>query len=316
MKKLFSYILAMLCTLPLYAATGDDASAVSIATFYGNHLGAVSYTFDDGLLEHYTQLFPVVKRLGLKCSFCINGSAVNSDKPSGSKPRMTWEMMKEMHRDGQEITSHGWAHKSMQRVTGESLRYEVQHNDTCIFENVGTFPRTYFYPGNVKTEEGVAFASRDRVGTRTFQVSIGSKRSAQWLHKWIRTLVAERKWGVGMTHGISTGYDHFLDPQILFDHLADAASMQDSLWIATFHDVSAYIAERDNVALTVTTGKNELSVKPKLTLDKNLFTVPLTLLVPDETKSARQNGKKLEILQANGRKFVNFNPWGGTVTLK
>lgn len=293
----------------------EDKSPIRIARFYGNRLGAVSYTFDDGLLEQYTELFPVMKRLGLKGSFCVNGNTINNAKPSDEKPRMTWAMMKEMAKNGQEISSHGWAHTSTKRISGEALRYEIQHNDTCIYEKVGTFPRTYFYPGNVKSDEGVAFASKDRVGTRTFQISIGSKRNAQWLHDWVRELIMDRKWGVGMTHGISRGYDHFPNPQVLFDHLEDAAKLQDSLWIATFHDAAAYVAERDAVKLEITENGKVTEVLPSLSLDSRIFVMPLTLIVPKEVKKAWQNGKRLKILVRNGEKVVDFNPFAGKVKL-
>ena len=294
----------------------NDQSSVRIARFYGNRLGAVSYTFDDGLLEQYTELFPVMKRLGLKGSFCVNGRTINNAKPTDEKPRMTWAMMKEMSKNGQEISSHGWAHTSVKRISGEALRYEVQHNDTCIYEHIGKFPRTYFYPGNAKNEEGVAFASKDRVGTRTFQISIGSKRNAEWLHNWVRELIRDRKWGVGMTHGISRGYDHFPDPQVFFDHLADAAKLQDSLWIATFHDASAYIAERDAISLAVKNKGNVTEVTPTLSLDSKIFVMPLSLIIPQTVKKVMQGGKRLKLKQQNGEKYVDINPYGGKIVLK
>lgn len=55
------------------------------------------------------------------------------------KPRMTWKMLREMSDQGQEITSHGWAHKNVKKINGEDLRYEVQHNDTVIWEHTGVF---------------------------------------------------------------------------------------------------------------------------------------------------------------------------------
>lgn len=301
--------------LSLLTRLSVSAQEVKIAPFYGNRLGAVSYTFDDGLLEHYTELFPVLKQLGLKCSFAVNGNTINNAKPGDEKPRMTWEMMKEMSDQGQEISSHGWAHNPNKRITGEALRYEIQHNDTCIYEHTGKFPRTFFYANNVKGKEGVALASRDRVGTRTFQVSVGSKRDAKWLHDWVRELIRDRKWGVTMTHGISRGYDHFKNPQVLFDHLKDASQLQDSLWIATFHDVSAYVTERDFIRLGIKERRGKIIVTPQLGLDKRIFVMPLSLLIPQTVKKAMQGKRKLEIHSKNGAKYVDINPFGKKVKL-
>ena len=115
---------------------------IHVARFWGDRQAALSYTFDDGLLEHYTEVFPRLRQLGLKASFCIIGSKVGRDQKG--TPCMTWQQLREMAADGQEISSHGFRHQSMEKLTGEALRYEVQHNDTLIYHNVGVFPRTYF----------------------------------------------------------------------------------------------------------------------------------------------------------------------------
>lgn len=165
-------------------------SQVSVARYKGDSKAAISYTFDDGLLEQYTELFPQLKKYGIKASFCVNGNTINrneymlntgdtTDVLVREKPRMTWKMLREMSDQGQEITSHGWAHKNVKKINGEELRYEVQHNDTVIWEHTGVFPRTFFYPGNTKSPEKVE---------------------------------------LGMTHGISRGYDHFKNPQVLWNH--------------------------------------------------------------------------------------------------
>ena len=101
---------------------------IHVARWLGDRQAAISYTFDDGLLEHYTMVFPRLKQLGLKASFCIIGSKVGRDQKG--TPCMTWQQLREMAADGQEITSHGFRHQSVEKLTGEALRYEVQHNDT------------------------------------------------------------------------------------------------------------------------------------------------------------------------------------------
>lgn len=70
----------------------NDQSPIRIARFYGNRLGAVSYTFDDGLLEQYTELFPVMKRLGLKGSFCVNGRTINNAKPTDERDAISLDI--------------------------------------------------------------------------------------------------------------------------------------------------------------------------------------------------------------------------------
>lgn len=291
--------------------TNAYAENVYVAKYDGDRQAAISYTFDDGLLEHYTMVFPKLKELGIKATFCIIGSKVGRDQKG--TPCMTWEQLKEMADAGYEITNHGFKHQSMEKISGEALRYEVQHNDTLIYNNVGVFPRTYFYPGNRKTEEGLAFCSKERVGTRTFQVSMGGRRDSIWTEKWLERTLIQKEWGVTMTHGITIGYDCMKDPKFFWDHLKKVSNMQDRIWIATFHDISAYIAERDAIILDIKAKKNGYIVKPVLSLDKSIFHQPLTLVVKGKIAGVKQKGKNLSVTYKEGNSLFNFDPHGGTI---
>ena len=287
---------------------------IHVARFYEDRQAAISYTFDDGLQEHYTMVFPKFKELGLKGSFCIIGSKVGKDQKG--TPCMTWEQLREMAEAGQEITSHGYKHLSMEKLTDpEALRYEVQHNDTLIYNKVGVFPRTYFYPGNRKTEEGLAFTQKDRVGTRISQVSFGSKRDSLWMQNWLNRLLKRGEWGVTMTHGITTGYDCFPNPQVFWDHLEQVAKMQDRIWVATFHNVAAYTAERDTLTLDIQKGNKSYLVTPSNPLDPQLFTHPLTLVVKGEVTEARQGKRELPLTKKGDKTVFDFDPNGGIIMI-
>lgn len=307
-RKLFLGLTMVCCSL----AWGQPKTYV--AKFDGNRACAISYTFDDGLQEHYTLVRPQLNALGLKASFCIIGSKVGKDQKG--TPCMTWEQLKEMAAEGHEITSHGYRHQSMERLSGEALRYEVQHNDTLIHQKVGVFPRTYFYPGNRKTPEGLEFCSRDRVGTRTFQVSVGSKRDSVWLANWVNRLIKRGEWGVTMTHGITTGYDCFANPQVFWNHLQQVVAMQDRVWVATFHDVAAYAAERDSLQLDITMAKGEIQVTPHLALNPKLFTQPLTMVVETEVTEVRQEKTNLPFTTKKGQTIFRFDPFGDVIRIK
>lgn len=298
----------------LWACTVAAQTEVHIAKYFGDRQGAITFTFDDGLQEHYSEVFPRLKRLGLKASFGIVGSKVGKDWKK--VPTMTWEQLKEMAADGQEITSHGWAHHAVIKLTGEALRYEVQHNDSVIYEHLGFFPRTYFYPGNRKTDEGVAFCSKDRVGTRMFQGSFGSKRDSSWVQRTIARTLKKCEWTVWMTHGISIGYDAFSDPQLLWNTMEQVAGMQDRIWVATLHDALAYIAERDTIQLDVKEQKGLLTITPKSPLDKELFFHPLTLVVGGEAIEAKQDKRSLPLTKKDGKTLFDFDPNGGKIVVR
>ena len=312
--------------LTLLAATCWQAKAqqVSVAPYYGGRQAALSLTFDDGRLDQYTLAYPELRKRGLRATFAIIGSKVGGvmrskqDRAEGTDgtPCMTWDMLREMAANGMEIPSHGWSHQAVTRLDKETLRREVQHNDTVIYEQTGRFPRTFFYPGNAKNDACVSFCEQDRVGSRTFQVSIGSKRDTMWLYRWVEALIETGKWGVGMTHGIARGYDHFKDPKVLWALLDYLVERQHRIWVAPFCEVAAYVKERQHTRLDVRRADGRLLVKPTCTLDARLFLQPLTLVVEgDAPLHAMQDGRELEVSRQDGVALVDFNPHGGVIAL-
>ena len=289
----------------LLCITGIHGQQVSIAPYYGGRQAALSLTFDDGLEDQYTLAFPELKRRGLKATFAIIGSKVGGmirskqdriDATNGT-PVMTWEQLREMAADGQEIASHGWEHRSVTKLDSVALQYEIAANDSAIEKNIGMRPATYFYPGNNKTDETVAFCERSKVGSRTYQLSLGSKRTLPFMKNYVEDLIAHGKWGVTMTHGIARGYDHFQDQQVLWDFLDYLVTKREELWIATFRDIAAYHKEAAATTLTVTKDKDLLTITPHCPLDAKLYHHPLTIVI-------------------DSKQMVDINPHGGPVSVR
>lgn len=289
----------------LLCITGIHGQQVSIAPYYGGRQAALSLTFDDGLEDQYTLAFPELKRRGLKATFAIIGSKVggmirskqNRINGTNGTPVMTWEQLREMAADGQEIASHGWEHRSVTKLDSVALQYEIAANDSAIEKNIGMRPATYFYPGNNKTDETVAFCERSKVGSRTYQLSLGSKRTLSFMKNYVEDLIAHGKWGVTMTHGIARGYDHFQDPQVLWDFLDYLVTKREELWIATFRDIAAYRKEAIATTLTVTKDKDLLTITPHCPLDAKLYHHPLTIVI-------------------DSKQMVDINPHGGPVSVR
>ena len=313
MRSIGYIILSLLSMVP----SGIHAQSISIAKYADNRKAAISFTFDDGLKEQYSILFPKMKELGIKGTFCLIGSRMEHQPKNPEKQTFSWEQAKEMSLDGQEMTSHGYNHKNVTKLTAEELRYEVQHNDTLIHKRIGIFPRTFFYPGNRKSDEAVAYCSKDRVGTRTYQVSLGSKRTQEWFENYLQGVIDKGEWAVTMTHGIRMGYDSFGDETRLwkmFDYALNQAQNR-KLWIATFHDVAAYQQERDNTTLKIKAKKNQVVVTPKMKLSKTIFQMPLTLVMDFQPVKAMQDGREIPVKYENGKYLIQIEPSKGKVII-
>lgn len=312
-----TFLITLLCVF-FYSGFSSGADwNVSVAKYRHDKVCAISYTFDDGLAEHYTLVAPQLEQRGFRGTFFINGSKVNKDERHiKDTTRVTWPLLKEMAEKGHEISNHGWAHRNFAKFPFEVLKEDILKNDSAIYAHVGVMPRTYAYPNNTKQGEAMAFVARNRVGTRLKQRSVGSKRTARDLEKWMETLIKTGDWGVGMTHGLTYGYDAFGNPQRLWEHWEQVKANEDKIWVGTFHEVVSYLKEREAIRLTVTEKKNKLHVVPELPLDKELFTEPLTMVVEGGTMkkvSARQGKKKLSVQLRSDKAFFDFDPFGGEI---
>ena len=312
-----TFLITLLCVF-FYSGFSSGADwNVSVAKYRHDKVCAISYTFDDGLAEHYTLAAPQLEQRGFRGTFFINGSKVNKDERHiKDTTRVTWPQLKEMAEKGHEISNHGWAHRNFAKFPFEVLKEDILKIDSAIYAHVGVMPRTYAYPNNTKQGEAMAFVARNRVGTRLKQRSVGSKRTARDLEKWMETLIKTGDWGVGMTHGLTYGYDAFGNPQRLWEHWEQVKANEDKIWVGTFHEVVSYLKEREAIRLTVTEKKNKLHVVPELPLDKELFTEPLTMVVEGGTMkkvSARQGKKKLSVQLRSDKAFFDFDPFGGEI---
>ena len=312
-----TFLITLLCVF-FYSGFSSGADwNVSVAKYRHDKVCAISYTFDDGLAEHYTLAAPQLEQRGFRGTFFINGSKVNKDERHiKDTTRVTWPQLKEMAEKGHEISNHGWAHRNFAKFPFEVLKEDILKNDSAIYAHVGVMPRTYAYPNNTKQGEAMAFVARNRVGTRLKQRSVGSKRTARDLEKWMETLIKTGDWGVGMTHGLTYGYDAFGNPQRLWEHWEQVKANEDKIWVGTFHEVVSYLKEREAIRLTVTEKKNKLHVVPELPLDKELFIEPLTMVVEGGTMkkvSARQGKKKLSVQLRSDKAFFDFDPFGGEI---
>ncbi|GAB6010969.1 polysaccharide deacetylase family protein [Viscerimonas tarda] len=315
LKNLFLVI----CLLFVLSLSAQENGIIHIAKYRDNKACAISYTFDDGLKEHYTLVAPQFKELGFKGTFWINGSKINPNESDiKDTTRMTWRNLKEMAALGHEISNHGWAHKNFGRFSLDEIKEDIYKNDSAIFANTGIMPRTFCYPNNTKTPEGLIIASENRVGARTEQWSVGGKSTADKLEKWVNTLMETNDWGVTMTHGITYGYDHFSDSSIFWEHLRKVKAQEDKIWIGTFAEVAAYVKERKSLRYQIVETKDGYKVIPECSLDKTLFNEPLTAVIeiPNIQKiSIRQGDKKIEALILPNKALFDFDPFGGTIDI-
>ena len=302
MKK----ILLILVPLTLSCSVKD----AQICKFKDGREAAVSLTFDDGILDHYTLVAPKLDYNGLKATFWICGANIGTDDYYAH--RLTWDMCREMAANGHEISSHSWSHKNFAKATEDEIREEVQKNDEIIERELGQKPITFCYPFNAITDAAAAIVEEGRVGVRTYQEAQGQMNThstAESLDAWLRKVIDNREWGVTMTHGIHDGWDQWEDEKVLWNFYERLSQKRDSVWVDTFAKVASYIAERDNCSIKVTkswdddnnsAGKRPDSIQVQLYADGTAYGDPVTLTSAGNwtytwsSLPVKSNGNKIE----------------------
>lgn len=134
----------------------------------------VIITFDDGYLNNYTYVTPLLEEYDMKAVISIVGkfSDIYTEKPSNNVnyAHVTWDQIKEMHDSGLfEIQNHTYnlhytnkKRTGARRLKGESiaayrelLNSDVGHLQQKITKTTGVTPNTFTYPYGFISKDSV-----------------------------------------------------------------------------------------------------------------------------------------------------------------
>ena len=105
-------------------------------------LGARFYglTFDDGHASDYTQAFPVLRELGMRATFFVVPTLV--DTPG----HVRWDQLREMVAAGMEVGSHSLTHPFVDGLDPAGLRREFGESKCMIEDRLGMAVRSASLP--------------------------------------------------------------------------------------------------------------------------------------------------------------------------
>lgn len=289
-----------------------------ITSFRDGKRSAISFTFDDGDLDHYLLAAPELEKRGFRGTFWIIGKKI--DEGDAVRPRMSWRQLKEMSERGHEISNHSWSHGKLVLMSPEEARRNIEMNDSAIARNVGKKPVTFCYPFNATRPWLIDIAEEGRVGTRMHQTGIGQqnhKSTPEKIKKWVDGVISDGMWGVTMMHGITIGYDKWHTPQDLWDMFDYVKSHEDEIWVATFRECAAYRKMRDNTTVSVKPTDYGFDIMTEMNLDPTLFTEPVTICLKGDWKGkkvkARQGGKKIKPINTGDSLLLTILPSGAPI---
>lgn len=320
MRKLFYSLIAVL----MASCTTDRPVEYdcSVTPYKDGKTCAISFTYDDGMLCHYTDVVPELEKRGFRGTFWIIGANMGKDDPG--YPWMTWDQVAELSKRGHEMSNHTWNHPSLPSLSAEEVAWEVAHCDSVLEAVTGKRPITLAYPYNAMSPEVVAKCEEGRVDTRTFWVGHGQKDSHTTLDSmkiWLNDLLENGEWGVTMTHGTTYGWDMWDDPSQLWQFYDVVKAQENNVWVGTFAEVAAYIKERNAATVKVEGTQKMATITVAHELDATLFTEPLTVSLRNgdwmsKNPTAEQDGATLPVVNNGNELLVTVQPGEKPVIIK
>ena len=102
----------------------------------------VVLTFDDGYLDIYTEVFPLLTRFGMIGTFFIVTDFINYHNPEHA----SWLMVREMASAGMNIEPHSRTHMDLRGRSNAVLVWELLGPVEQITAYTGHRPRFFCYP--------------------------------------------------------------------------------------------------------------------------------------------------------------------------
>jgi len=125
-------------------------------------------TFDDGHASNYHYSYPLLQEFGIKAIFFITSDFINSRHGF-----LTWDMTRELAKEGMVIGSHGKTHRFFEDLNLIELKFELSHSREEIEQHISlpvtmlSFPGGRFHRSQLKTARAVGYQwlFSSRVGT-------------------------------------------------------------------------------------------------------------------------------------------------------
>jgi peptidoglycan/xylan/chitin deacetylase (PgdA/CDA1 family) len=99
-------------------------------------------TFDDGYIDHYQYVFPVLKEYGYTGTFFVNTGFTDNNNPN----HLTWEQVEEMANAGMSMESHTKTHSTLANRDYDFLIWEIVGSIESLEAHTGKRPQMLAYP--------------------------------------------------------------------------------------------------------------------------------------------------------------------------
>jgi len=103
---------------------------------------SVVLTFDDGHIDHYTEVFPILREVGYVGTFFIITNFADANAPG----YLSWTQIQEMANAGMNMEPHTKTHSDLRNRSYDFLVYEILGSVESLAHHTNRTPRIFSYP--------------------------------------------------------------------------------------------------------------------------------------------------------------------------
>lgn len=264
-----------------------------------------------------------------------------------------WDDYRAYAAEGHEIASHTVTHPRLAVLDEVNMLYELEQSKADIVKFLGEeYTFSAECPYGTEDERVMEYAHKIYPALRNRmpetwleelnrsskqQPGMSDKEYVQWqrgpltnitmetMKSWVDTCLAhDNIWLVLVFHGVDgIGWEPRTGAE-LKEYFTYMKERESDLWVATFAEVTKYLRERKNTAVTSEMDGNEIEINLTSGLDPIVYNVPVTLktYIPNRWNTVsvkQQDGQTIpsEIMEDAGGKYVLYSvvPHSGNITV-
>ena len=254
-----------------------------------NKAGAVSVTFDDGVLSQYTLAVPALNERGFKGTFFVITGIIDIETIQNF---VTWDEWRNAANQGHEIGSHTKTHLHLPQLALTQMQEEIEEAKVTIDAQITTQKcLTFAYPfGEINDNAKSLIAQAYYIAARGVSSGLNKMPYDFYDMKACEdTLSVEQmkakadeaeqrgKWLISNHHSLDETSDYgYWNIGMLTDYLDYLKTR--NLWVDTFASVTKYIKERASANLSLVSSSDEQIVLSLTdTLDDAIYDEALTI---------------------------------------
>lgn len=152
----------------------------------------VCITFDDGLLDFYTNAYPVLQKFKYSSTVFIPVEYINDRKLSlKGQEHLTWDQIAEMFKNNVTFGSHSMSHRKLDLLNEAELKRELQDSKEIMEKHLQTTVKMFSYPFAfpetnkefIKTLKNILLKSGYTLGVTTKIGSVDQKVDTLFLNR-------------------------------------------------------------------------------------------------------------------------------------